>query len=112
MAFIHRITLILILCAFSNSIHAAPPPPCSTEARAQAKKLLAFHVGNDDRIEIDPDVSALASIRNPANKKQQFAVLEVWGHIYKGNYRMRFMYYRPADSCTLMGQEILEFANL
>ncbi|CAG7857837.1 hypothetical protein MCAMS1_02809 [biofilm metagenome] len=112
MAIIHRISLTLILCAFNYCIYAAPPPQCSTEAKAQAKKLLEFHVGKDDRIEIDSEVSALASVRNPANKKQQFAVLEVWGYIYKGNYRMRFMYYRPVGSCTLMGQEILEFANL
>jgi hypothetical protein len=78
----------------------------------QAKKLLAFHYGINEGIEIDPDIKALAFIRNPANKKQQFAVLEVWGYIYKAQYRMRFMYYRPVDKCILMGQEILEFAKM
>lgn len=108
--FLRLLLMIFISCCYS-SVNAAPPPQCSIEARTQAKKLLGFHAESIDGIEIDPDVSALASIRNPANKKQQFAVLEVWGYIYKAQYRMRFIYYRPVDQCLLMGQEILEFAK-
>jgi hypothetical protein len=79
----------------------------------QAKKLLAFHSGLDNRIEIDKSVKKLAPIRNPANKKQLLDVFEVWGYIYKGQYRMRFIYARllPGE-CVLMGQEILEYAGL
>jgi hypothetical protein len=39
-------------------------------------------------------------------------VLEVWGHIYKGRYRMRLIYHPLAGECVLMGQEILEYADL
>jgi hypothetical protein len=39
-------------------------------------------------------------------------VLEVWGYIYKGRYRMRFIYFHFGKSCILMGQEILEYAKL
>jgi len=39
-------------------------------------------------------------------------VLEVWGSIYKGNYRMRLIYHVAGKDCTLMGQEILEYASL
>ena len=54
----------------------------------------------------------LPSIANPANPKQRFDVLEVWGDVYKGRYRMRLEYYRSGGSCVLMGQEILEHASL
>jgi hypothetical protein len=36
----------------------------------------------------------------------------VWGSIYKGDYRMRLIYYVSGNDCTLMGQEILEYASL
>ena len=78
----------------------------------QAKKLLTFHFGPDNRIAIDKSIKVLAPLRNPANKKQLFDVLEVWGYIYKGQYRMRLLYARLPGTCTLMGQEILEFASL
>jgi hypothetical protein len=52
-------------------------------------------------------------MRNPADPKQKFNVLEIWGYIYKGRYRMRFIYYNsPATGCLLMGEEILEYARL
>jgi hypothetical protein len=101
-----------VLFASSFSCNAAPA--CSAEAIVQAKKLLDFDSNNDERVEIDhASVKELPSIRNPANPKQRFKVLEVWGYIYKGQYRMRFIYYNSASiSCHLMGQEILEHASL
>ena len=63
-------------------------------------------------MEIDKSVKELTPIRNPANKKQLFDVLEVWGYIYKGQYRMRLIYARLPGECVLMGQEILEYASL
>jgi hypothetical protein len=85
---------------------------CSDDAIKQAHKLLGFHFGADSRIEIDKKVKELPSIQNPAGKKQKFQVLEVWGYIYKGRYRMRFIYYQLEKECVLMGQEILEYARL
>ena len=105
-----RSAACLALCAAASLANAAPQ--CSGEAVARAKKLLTFHYGEDDRIRISPDVKELPPIRNPANKKQQFKVLEVWGSIYKGEYRMRLIYFVSGNDCTLMGQEILEYANL
>jgi hypothetical protein len=101
----------LLLCAVSRHSIAAPLQ-CSSDAIAQAGKLLAFHFGEDLRVEIDSSATELPSIRNPANSKQKFKVLEVWGYIYKARYRMRFIYYESAGSCILMGQEILEYANV
>lgn len=85
---------------------------CAPAARTQAQRLLAFHVGADDRIEIDKAVRTLLPMRNPANRLQRFDVLEVWGRIYKGQYRLRLIYARIRSDCVLMGQEVVEYASL
>ncbi len=108
---------IALALASSAGAQSSPAPTpkthrCATAALAQAPKLLAFHFGPDSRIEVDKSVKVLASIRNPANSAQRFDVLEVWGHIYKGDYRMRFIYARVPGECLLMGQEVLEHASL
>jgi hypothetical protein len=91
---------------------AQSPHHCAGAASEQARKLLTFHFGPDGRIEIDKSVKVLAPIRNPANRAQRLDVLEVWGHIYKGQYRMRFIYARSPNECVLIGQEVLEYASL
>jgi len=79
----------------------------------RAKQFLAFHYGSNDRMTIDQAVKQLPSMRNPEDPSQRFDVLEVWGYIYKGRYRMRFIYYNSrAVGCVLMGEEILEYARL
>jgi hypothetical protein len=105
--------LVVALCSMTSA--AAPeqqpaPHHCSGAAIEQAPKLLAFHFGPDSRIEIDKTAKVLAPIRNPANRAQRLDVLEVWGHIYKGQYRMRFIYARSPKDCVLVGQEVLEYA--
>jgi hypothetical protein len=105
-------TICVILLLLSSLAYAEPAHHCSGAAIEQAKKLLAFHFGADDRIEIKESVKKLPSLYNPAHKKQLFDVLEVWGYIYKGQYRMRFIYARLPGACILMGQEILEYAKL
>jgi hypothetical protein len=99
-------------CTYAAGAHAAPVHHCAAAAASQAQRLLSFHLGPDERIEIDQDVKVLAPIRNPANRKQQFDVLEVWGNVYKGQYRMHFIYAQMQGDCVLMGQEILEHASL
>lgn len=99
------------MMAASTTINASEPM-CSKVAIIQAKKLLIFHFGEDDRIGIDSIARELPSIQNPANKKQRFQVLEVGGQIYRGQYRMRLIYYHLGNSCLLMGQEILELADI
>ena len=101
-----------ILLLLSSMSDAASTHHCSNIARDQAKKLLRFHFGSDDRIEIDKNVKILAPITNPANTKQLFDVLEVWGYVYKGQYRMRFIYARVPAKCILIGEEVLEYASL
>jgi hypothetical protein len=96
-------------CSFCN----AADIPCAASAVDRAKQLLTFHAGPDDRMTIDKTVKQLPPMRNPEDRTQKFDVLEIWGNIYKGRYRMRFIYYNSsATSCLLMGEEILEYARL
>lgn len=104
--------LALILGLSSLGSAHAEQPLCARDALEQAKRLLEFHFGEDERIVIDPKVVAQAPLRNPANKAQSFQVLEVWGMIHKGKYRMHLIYYQLDQDCVLMGQEILEYASL
>ncbi|MBL6987396.1 MAG: hypothetical protein ISR72_10235 [Methylobacter sp.] len=108
---IMKYALLSILLVTSPFAVAKPVHHCSTDAVIQAKRLLDFHFGIDDRTEIDPHVTVLKPIKNPAGKGK-FDVLEVYGHIYKGTYRMHFIYGRIAGQCLLIGQEILEITNL
>jgi hypothetical protein len=105
------VTAVVLLVFCSLGIGAAPR--CGEEARNDAIKLLKFHVNNDERAELDQGVKQLPSLTNPANKKQKLDVLEVWGYVYKGQYRMRMIYYfLDNKECVLMGQEVLEYARL
>ncbi len=102
----------VLLLTISSPVFASPLHHCEDEAKTQAKKLLAFHFDSAERIEIENTIKSLHPIRNPANKQQFFDVLEVWGNIYKGQYRMRLIYAQIPGECILMGQEILEYAAL
>lgn len=106
-----KILLGLLVAAIGGMATAAPAHRCSAAALTQAKKLLAFHFGDDDRIDIEQTAKALSPLKNPAGK-DQYDVLEVWGKVYKGQYRMHFIYAQQKDQCLLMGQEILEYAKL
>lgn len=99
----------LLLATFNAS---ATGPQCADAALAQAGKLLAFHTGGDDRAQVEASVKALTPLTNPANKAQKFQVLEVMGHVYKGDYRMRLLYFPLGKDCVLMGQEIIELSSL
>lgn len=109
-----RCAVLLLACAAQPICAAdASPLPCANEARSQAMKLLRFHTGSDTRAELDSGLKQLPSLKNPANSKQVLHVLEVWGFVYKGQYRMRFIFHRSSDGgCAMLGQEILEHASL
>jgi hypothetical protein len=103
---------LLALTGTCSFCHAADPA-CAASARDRAKQLLAFHAGSDDRMTIDQTVKQLPAMRNPEDPKQTFEVLELWGYIYKGKYRIHLIYYNSqATRCLLMGEEILEFARI
>ncbi len=106
--------LFIMLFLLCTSTYAQGEHLCEQNAIEQAGKLLKFHFGEDHNLSISVDDTAkvMHPIKNPKNNKQSFDVLEVWAAIYKGEYRMRFIYAQMDDSCVLMGQEILEYANL
>jgi len=105
--------LTLASASMAHAETVSSSTACSSEAVAQARKLMAFHVGMDEPdMRVDGAAKPLTSIVNPKDRKQRFDVLEVRGYWYKAEYRMRLEYYRIGDECILVGQEILELASL
>lgn len=111
--------LLVAGAAHAQSPQAAPTNHrCAADALKQAAKLMAFHIGPEEMKnsmftnEIDKAVRVLKPIRNPANAKQSFDVLEVWGLRYKSQWRMHFLYAQLPGDCVLMGQEIIEYSSL
>jgi hypothetical protein len=105
---------IFLVCATAAAL-AQKPHPCAADAIAKATPLLRLHfdAGAGDTIEnvaIDNTAKVLAPVQ-ALKGKGKLDVLEVWGHIYKADYRMRFIYAQIKDSCALMGQEILEASD-
>ena len=86
-----------------------PTSACQHRARKSSLKTYGIRLSGPDiglvtRLKKLPPVKALKG-------SGKFDVLEVWGYIYKAEYRMRFIYAQIPDSCLLMGQEILEASD-
>ncbi|NDW06148.1 hypothetical protein [Jiella pacifica] len=98
-------TLLLVLAMPASAL---ADHPCADDARRRAADLLAFHFEQHlpAPIDLESDVSELPPVRAPVGAA--FDVLEIWGHIYRADYRMRFLYAQIPGTCALMGQEILE----
>ncbi len=106
----HILHTVLLVMSFTFAGTTVAAPQCSAEAVIQAKKLLAFHQDPGSyTIDILPTmpVKELASISDPANKKRKLKVLEVYGYIYKSQYRMRLIYRHSNGECNLVGQEVI-----
>ncbi len=112
------ICLVLAAAPVSAADH-----PCAADARARAQQLLTVHfvLNADDPLSklatekvenlgVDETVRVLKPIR-ALQGKGKFDVLEVTGSIYKADYRIRMIYTQTKDTCTLMGQEILEASD-
>ncbi len=108
----HRALTIITASLFAVGTCNAGDLHCSDHAIDQAGKLLSFHSDDHDRVYINPEVKKLPPLRNPANPAQRFRVLEVWGSIYRADYRMRLLYADIDGECLLMGQEVLSHASL
>lgn len=106
---VRLICALLLLVSFNATAETAQ---CAAAALVQAEKLLAFHTDDDDRAAVDANVKQRLWQTNPANTSQKLAVFEVMGHVYKGEYRIRLIYYPIGRECVLIGQEILELASL
>ena len=106
--------LAVAFAAPARAQAVASSAACAPDAVKQARKLLVFHLdGEDQGVHVGDGARPLPSILNPADRqrRQRFDVLEVRGSFYKGEYRMRFEYFRAGDTCVLMGQEILEIGR-
>jgi hypothetical protein len=103
----------LLVC---ESAIAAASHACSSDAIARAKELLVFYRHPDDtgfagQWSIDESSSKIGTV--PAiHGKRRYDVLQVWGYVYKGRYRMRFIYALLGGKCVLMGEEIFEDSAL
>ena len=103
---------VLAALLFVVSPAAAIAHPCDADAIKRSMPLLKLHfesedlenAGVDDTVKQLPPVKALRG-------NGKFDVLEVWGHIYTADYRMRFIYAQIPGDCVLMGQEILEASD-
>ncbi len=104
--------LVLLFC---SAPAARAEHHCAKDAIARATPLLRLHneyapgekvenLAIDDHVRVLPPIGALKG-------KSKLDVLELWGYIYKSDYRMRFIYARIKDGCALMGQEILEASD-
>src|SRR5438132_107329 len=105
---------VAVACLFAAA-GVAEAHPCDEDARTHAEALLTLHFNNGASDEVvnlavDDAVKQLAPIK-ALKGNGRFDVLEVWGHVYKADYRMRFIYAQDGDECLLMGQEILEASN-
>lgn len=101
-----------LLLAGSATMAQAQPHACAADAIAKADQLLRFHgeIPPDQPHAVDKDVKVLTPIK-AIKGNGRFDVLEVWGYIYKTDYRIRLIYAQIKGSCALMGQEILEASD-
>ena len=103
----------LAILAATLTLAAAPAlaHPCDADAQARAVPLLQLQYESADvDVGIDDSVKQLPSLK-ALKGSGKFDVLEVWGYIYKAEYRMRFIYAQIPGSCVLMGQEIIEASD-
>ena len=85
--------------------------PCDADAQARAVPLLQLHFEDPQAdVGVGDDVRELAPVK-ALKGSGKFDVLEVWGYIYKAEYRMHFIYAQIPNECLLMGQEIIEASD-
>src|SRR5215831_2096581 len=104
-----KLIAAFLLCVATVAAARAEPHACAVDAIAKVDQLLRFHgeVQSGQPASVDQNVKVLPPIK-ALKGNGHFDVLEVWGHIYKADYRMRLIYAQIKGSCALMGQEILE----
>lgn len=110
---------LILLSAFlffgAGEASAQKQHVCAPTAISKAERLLRLHFldNSEDKstdVSIDKTVKSMPPIK-ALKGKGSFDVVEVRGHIYKADYRMRFVFAQIKDACVLMGQEILEASD-
>jgi hypothetical protein len=113
MRFLTALSALCVVAGAAGLAQAETRHRCADDAIAKAKPLLAlqYDIGSKpDNLAIDSRVRVLPPIR-ALKGKGRLDVLEVIGHIYRADYRMRFIYVQGKGGCALMGQEILEMSD-
>ena len=107
-----KLITAFLLCIATVAAARAEPHACAADAIAKADQLLRFHgeVQSGQPASVDQNVKVLPPVK-ALKGNGHFDVLELWGHIYKADYRMRLIYAQIKGSCALMGQEILEASD-
>ena len=107
-----RMGLLIAILVILLSPAAGWAHPCDADAIKRGMPLLKLHFEAEqlENASVDDTVKELPPIR-ALKGKGKLDVLEVWGHIYKADYRMRFIYAQVSGTCLLMGQEILEASD-
>lgn len=113
----NKISLALILALIAPlSAHAkarnvaSAPHHCAEDAKVVAMQVLKLHTQADDRAVLEDKVTTMAPIR-ALKGRGKLDVLEVWGNVYKADYRIRVLYAQIKDSCASLGFEIIEAAD-
>ena len=102
------LALAVLLAAAATSAGAHE---CDADARERAVPLLQLQFEDPEaEVGVGDAVRELAPVK-ALKGSGRFDVLEVWGYIYKAEYRMRFLYAQIPGSCLLMGQEIIEASD-
>jgi hypothetical protein len=105
--------VVLLLLASATLAAAQTPHPCAGDAVARATALLKLHLDDAElakSIAVDASAKSLPAVK-ALKGSGRFDVLETWGHLYKADYRLRFLYAQIKGSCVLMGQEIIEASD-
>jgi len=115
------VKIIVVLAGLSFLLYgdlanSDPSHVCAANAVARAKELLAFYRHPDDtgfagQWSVDDSATKIGTVA-AIHGKRRYDVLQVWGNVYKGRYRMRLTYALVGPECVLMGEEILEDASL
>ena len=90
------LTALCVVAGAAGLAQAETRHRCADDAIAKAKPLLTLQYGSGpgekpDTLAIDSRVRVLPPIR-ALKGKGRLDVLEVMGHIYRADYRMRFIY--------------------
>ena len=107
-----------MIALLAGAALAVSPPPahrCAPEAKAAALRLLQFHYADGENPEeVKAGVGDTVRVLRPVRALKGpgvFDVLEVAGHVYKADFRIRLIYARIPGACVLMGQEIFEISD-
>ncbi len=105
------VVALVFLAAAATAASPAAAHECDGDAQARAVPLLQLQFEDPGMdVGVGDEVTELAPLR-ALKGNGKFDVLEVWGYIYKAEYRMRFIYAQIPGSCLLMGQEIIEASD-